>query len=98
MTAGAYTQRMTNDDSKPLEGVRVVTLAVNVPGPLACARLLALGAEVAKVEPPAGGPLAGDARGRERTLARGQRVVTLDLKTEDGRAALDAMLGDADLL
>src|SRR4051794_1457307 len=89
---------MTDDRLKPLEGVRVVTLAVNVPGPLACARLLALGAEVAKVEPPAGDPLAAYTRAWYDDLARGQMVVTLDLKTEDGRAALDALLGDADLL
>jgi crotonobetainyl-CoA:carnitine CoA-transferase CaiB-like acyl-CoA transferase len=78
--------------------VRVVTLAVNVPGPGACARLLALGAEVAKVEPPAGDPLAAYSRAWYDDLARGQRVVTLDLKSEDGRAALDGMLADADLL
>jgi len=83
---------------KPLEGVRVVTLAVNLPGPLACARLHALGAEVVKVEPPAGDPLAAFTRAWYDELAHGQRIVTLDLKTGDGRAALDGMLADADLL
>ena len=83
---------------KPLEGVRVVTLAVNLPGPLACARLHALGAEVVKVEPPAGDPLAAYTRAWYDELAHGQRIVTLDLKTGDGRAALDGMLADADLL
>jgi len=89
---------MTEDRLKPLEGVRVVTLAVNVPGPVACARLLELGAEVAKVEPPAGDPLAAYSRAWYDDLARGQRVVTLDLKAEDSRAALDQMLADADVL
>ena len=83
---------------KPLEGVRVVTLAVNLPGPLACARLHALGAEVVKVEPPAGDPLAAYTRAWYDELAHGQRIVTLDLKTGDGRAALDGMLADAHLL
>jgi len=83
---------------RPLEGVRVVSLAVNLPGPLACARLHALGAEVVKVEPPAGDPLAAFTRAWYDALARGQRVATVDLKTDDGRAALDGMLADADLL
>ena len=85
-------------ESRPLDGVRVVTLAVNVPGPVACARLLALGAEVVKVEPPAGDPLAHYSRAWYDELARGQRVVALDLKTDEGRAALDGLLADADLL
>ena len=41
----------------PLDGVGVLTLAVNLPGPLAVARLHRLGAAVVKVEPPAGDPL-----------------------------------------
>ena len=36
-----------------LDGMRAVSLAVNVPGPTAAARLVALGASVTKVEPPA---------------------------------------------
>ncbi len=43
---------------QPLDGVTVVSLAVNLPGPLATARLAQLGADVTKVEPPAGDPLA----------------------------------------
>ena len=42
----------------PLSGVRVVTLAPNLPGPVAANRLVTLGATVTKVEPPAGDPLA----------------------------------------
>ena len=86
------------DGLKPLDGVRVVSLAVNLPGPLACARLHVLGAEVVKVEPTAGDPLAAFTRAWYDELARGQRIVTLDLKTGDGRAALDGLLADADLL
>ena len=40
-----------------LDGMRAVSLAVNVPGPTTAARLVALGASVTKVEPPAGDPL-----------------------------------------
>ncbi|MBD5831956.1 CoA transferase, partial [Janibacter melonis] len=35
---------------RPLDGVRVVSLAVNLPGPLAAARLTSMGASVPKVE------------------------------------------------
>ncbi|HSU15626.1 MAG TPA: CoA transferase [Longimicrobium sp.] len=83
---------------RPLDGVRVVTLAVNLPGPLACARLHALGAAVTKVEPPSGDPLAGFAPAWYRELADGQRTVTLDLKEPDARQELDTLLADTDLL
>src|SRR4051794_17100766 len=42
----------------PLRGVRVLTLAVNLPGPAAACRLCDMGASVVKVEPPGGDPLA----------------------------------------
>lgn len=42
----------------PLRGVRVLTLAVNLPAPVAASRLCAMGASVIKVEPPGGDPLA----------------------------------------
>ncbi|GAA1897376.1 CoA transferase [Lapillicoccus jejuensis] len=84
--------------SGPLAGVRVVTIAVNVPGPVAAARLAALGAHVTKVEPPGGDPLAAFAGPGYDELRAGQEVVTLDLKTDDGRAALHGLLSSADLL
>lgn len=40
--------------SRPLEGIAVVSLATNLPGPAATAGLVRLGANVIKVEPPAG--------------------------------------------
>jgi len=90
---------MTEYESlRPLAGMRVVSIAVNLPGPLACARLHALGASVVKVEPPAGDPLAAFSRAWYEELAHGQRIVPLDLKADDGRAALDEILADADLL
>lgn len=89
---------MPHDDLRPLQNLRVVSLAVNLPGPLACSRLHALGARVGKVEPPQGDPLAMYCRAWYDELARGQEVVTLDLKSGDGAAALDALLAEADLL
>ncbi|MRH93029.1 CoA transferase [Nocardia sp. SYP-A9097] len=81
-----------------LEGVRVVSLAVNLPGPLAAARLAGFGASVIKVEPPTGDPLAVAAPGWYAELTGRQRVAVLDLKDPDDRAGLDAELAGADVL
>lgn len=82
----------------PLEDLRVVSLALNLPGPAAAARLVALGAQVTKVEPPAGDFLAEAAPAYYAELAAGQRVVTIDLKTTAGLAELAGLLDEADLL
>ncbi|MBA2534653.1 MAG: CoA transferase [Rubrobacter sp.] len=82
----------------PLRGVRVLTLAVNLPGPVAVSRLRAMGASVVKVEPPGGDPLARMCPGYYKDLSAGQEVVQLDLKDQNDRASLDDWLGKADLL
>jgi alpha-methylacyl-CoA racemase len=84
-------------DDGPLAGVRVVSIAVNIPGPVAAARLAALGAAVTKVEPPAGDPLQHAAPGYYEELVGGQDVTALDLKTDDGLTALHDLLASADL-
>ncbi len=81
-----------------LEQARVVTIAQNVPGPLAVARLAALGARVVKVEPPAGDPLFALCPAWYNEMHAGVTVERVDLKTTDGRARLGALLADADLL
>lgn len=83
---------------QPLDGVRVVSLAGNLPGPLAAARLLAMGASVTKVEGPAGDLLEHAAPGWYAELTRGQEVLRLDLKDRAGRGALSTLLADADVL
>lgn len=83
---------------KSLDGTRAVSLAVNVPGSTAAARLVALGASLTKVEPPAGDPLASTHPGWYDELRTGQAVVTLDLKQPAERDRLDELLADADLL
>lgn len=82
----------------PLDGVRVLTLAVNVPGPAAAARLRAMGAAVLKVEPPGGDPLAAACPAWYEELRAGQTVRRLDLKEPSGRAALMELLAESDLL
>jgi alpha-methylacyl-CoA racemase len=82
----------------PLRGVRVLTLAVNLPGPEAASRLGAMGASVVKVEPPCGDPLARMCPGYYEELSAGQKVVRLDLKDKQDRAFLDDRLERMDLL
>jgi crotonobetainyl-CoA:carnitine CoA-transferase CaiB-like acyl-CoA transferase len=65
---------------------------------LAAARLSALGAHVVKVIPPRGDPLAWVSPQWHNCLQAGQQVITLDLKTTDGRARLAETLASADLL
>ncbi|HXS52939.1 MAG TPA: CoA transferase [Usitatibacter sp.] len=81
----------------PLRGLAVVSIALNLPGPVACARLRELGASVTKVEPPAGDPLEGFCAEWYARLAEGMDVKRLDLKSEAGARALDALLAGADL-
>lgn len=81
-----------------LDGVRVVSLATNLPGPIAASRLSAMGAAVTKVEPPGGDALALASPSWYAELSSGQRVLQLDLKHAEQRARLDETLADADLL
>lgn len=83
---------------QPLTGKRLVTTALNVPGPMAVERLRAYGAAVIKVEPPAGDPLASANPDWYAALVADARVETLDLKTPTGQARFNAILADADLL
>ncbi len=83
---------------KPLENIRVVTLAVNVPGPLAAKRWLDLGATVIKVEPPEGDPLELYCPDWYQDINAGQQTVRLNLKTEEGKDELTKLLLSADLL
>ncbi len=82
----------------PLQGIRVLTLALNLPGPVAVARLRALGAAVTKVEPLDGDPLAAVSRAWYTALHDSVDIVRLNLKAPDDRAALDAYLEAADVL
>jgi alpha-methylacyl-CoA racemase len=88
----------TPTNSLPLNGVRVVSLCINTPGPVAASRLQHMGANVTKVEPPSGDPLKAFAPEWYESLAKDQTVITLDLKDSAGRADLDERLAPADLL
>ena len=66
--------------------VRIVSMAQNVPGPVAVARLVAGGARAIKIEPPWGDPLEGLCKPWYDELHRGVAVERLDLKSPDGHA------------
>ncbi|CUA99005.1 CoA transferase [Thiomonas bhubaneswarensis] len=83
---------------KPLLGVRIATLALNLPGPAAAARLKALGAEVVKIEPPGGDPMAQMSPALYRAMHKGVPVRTLDLKSQEGQTELQEVLQQSDLL
>lgn len=83
---------------KPLDGIQLLTLATNIPGPVAVARLRQLGARVVKVEPPDGDALSVAAPAWYATLHQDIEVKRLDLKSEAGRRALTIHLSAADLL
>jgi alpha-methylacyl-CoA racemase len=82
----------------PLAGIRVITLALNVPGPMAAERLRDLGARITKIEPPEGDPLKTMNPRWYGRLTEGVTVVTCNLKTELGSRLLLEKLADADLL
>jgi crotonobetainyl-CoA:carnitine CoA-transferase CaiB-like acyl-CoA transferase len=84
--------------SSLLAGLRVVTTALNLPGPAACSRLRDLGATVVKVEPPQGDPMQAYDAAWYADLHASIEVRRLDLKSPAGGAAMDAMLTEADLL
>lgn len=77
--------------------MKLVTIAQNVPGPAAVARLVAGGAAAIKVEPPWGDPLEGLCKSWYDELHDGVTVIRLDLKTDEGMRALTDLLGSADV-
>ena len=81
-----------------LSHLRVLSTALNLPGPAACARLCGFGARVTKVEPPSGDPLEEYCPDWYRRLHERIEVRRIDLKTGGGREALRALLRDADIL
>jgi crotonobetainyl-CoA:carnitine CoA-transferase CaiB-like acyl-CoA transferase len=90
----------------PMEGVRVVELGVWVAGPAAGGVLADWGADVVKIEPPAGDP----ARTFQRMLGgdmpnnpvfeldnRSKRSIVIDLQTDEGKALALELIDGADV-
>lgn len=92
-----------------LDGIRVVDLSQFLPGPMLTVMMADHGADVVKVEPPAGDPAramgpfeAGQSPDTGgiwfRNLNRGKTSLRLDLKSEPGRAELWRLIEAADVL
>ncbi len=88
----------------PLEGIRIVDMSAVLAGPVATQLLGDYGADVIKIEAPAGdllrqvGPMRSEAMGPLYMNANyNKRSVCLDLKSEDGRDVLIDLIGSADV-
>lgn len=81
----------------PLDGVRVLSIAINLPGPVAVARLASQGASVVTVLPPGGDPLAHFAQDYFDELHAGQSIETVDLKSDSGQQRIEELLAEADI-
>ncbi|WP_408925096.1 CoA transferase [Corynebacterium sp. YSMAA1_1_F7] len=83
-----------------LPNFTVVTLAPNLPGPVAAKRLHELGGTVIKVEGPgkAADPMRLYCEPYYQHLVEGQEVRSIDLKQESGLQELHELLAKADLL
>lgn len=92
---------------QPLKGVRILSLALNLPGPAALMRCVAMGAHGTKLEPPAprGAPegTSGDPMGQYNPEAYGRlhsrvKHLVADLKTDAGQKVLHRALARSDVL
>ena len=82
----------------PLEGLRVVELAGLGPAPHAAMVLADLGADVLRIERPAGRGLQLGDPGKSDAVLRGRRSITVDLKDPAGKATVLALAAQADVL
>ena len=87
----------------PLEGTSVVDVSGYVAGPTCGAILASMGADVVKVEPPAGdefrrsGPFLKDTSYPYEMLNHNKRSILVDLKQPDGVAVVQRLAEDADV-
>jgi formyl-CoA transferase len=87
-----------------LEGIKVVAVEQAVAAPFCSSRLADAGAEVIKVERPEGDfARAYDAAAKGQSsyfvwLNRGKHSFVIDLATSEGRASLEELIADADVL
>lgn len=83
---------------RPLKGVRIISLALNLPGPAALRRLADMGARCLKVNPPAGDAMQAYTPDGYGMLHQCIQELTLDLKDSRGQAALRKRLASCDVL
>jgi alpha-methylacyl-CoA racemase len=81
-----------------LQGFKILSLALNVPGCTAVQRFKQLGAQVTKVEPPTGDPMLEMQQEWYAALTQGMHILRLDLKEPSQRQRFNDLLGQSDLL
>jgi crotonobetainyl-CoA:carnitine CoA-transferase CaiB-like acyl-CoA transferase len=86
-----------------LSGIKVVELTTMITGPLTGMLLADLGADVIKVENPAGGDPFRSFRGGQYSphfcaYNRNKRSIVLDLRSEEGKSALERLVETSDVL
>jgi len=102
--AGASAAVAQPEARLPLAGIRVLDLSAYIAGPYGCTQLADMGAEVIKVEPPAGDnlrkyPSTLEAESRAFLgVNRSKRGIVIDLKQADGLAVLHKLVESADVL
>ncbi len=92
------TARTSRPAFRPLKGIRVLSLALNLPGPAALMRCRAMGATCVKLEPPSGDPMGHYNKPAYAQLHQGVKVLAADLKTEAGQKLLHRELAKTDVL
>ncbi|MEB4614244.1 CaiB/BaiF CoA transferase family protein [Leucobacter sp. M11] len=89
-----------------LDNIRVIDVSIAMSGPFAAQKLADLGADVIKVEPiggewqrhvSAGGAAGNRVNASFLSLNRNKRSLSLDLKSEEGRAVLYELIAEADV-
>ena len=95
---------MATNPLQTLRGVRVLSLALNLPGPAALMRCQQMGARCTKLEPPApagassGDPMAAYCHSAYQAMHSGVHLLQDDLKTAAGQQTLHTALADTDVL
>ncbi len=83
---------------RPLAGTRILSLALNLPGPAALLRCRRMGATCVKLEPPSGDPMGLYNPAAYARLHEGITVRSADLKSGAGQEILHAELAKAHVL
>jgi crotonobetainyl-CoA:carnitine CoA-transferase CaiB-like acyl-CoA transferase len=94
----ANAARMDQALDGALDGIAVVALATNIPGPLAAARLRSMGARVTKIEPARGDALDAACPQWYAEIVAGTKIMHVDLRADADLERLHVLLGVADVL
>lgn len=95
--SGSVKSNSSKPDAPPLQGVRVLSMAEQFPGPFATMLLADLGADVVQIERPAGGDPSRKFPAFYSALNRNKRSIAVDLKAPRGLDVVRRMAKAADV-